>query len=109
MIRNVTITILFFAIAAYAAPCNAQPSSEKHEGTKESITNTIGMQLVPNPAGKFKMRSPLTEPERVVEEVPHEVSITQAFLMGVHEVTQEEFHRVVGDKPTARFAGHSDE
>lgn len=63
-----------------------------------SITNSIGMKLVLIPKGKFLMGSPLTEPERETKEVPHEVIITRPFYMGVYEVTQGEFLRVLGNK-----------
>jgi formylglycine-generating enzyme required for sulfatase activity len=68
-----------------------------------AITNSIGMKLVLIPAGKFTMGSPLSEPEREQEEVPHEVVITQPFYMGAFEVTQREFARVKGNKPRAEF------
>lgn len=54
------------------------------------------------------MGSPLSEPERVIEEVPHEVVITGPFYMGIYEVTQGEFQRILGDKPRSRFDGMSD-
>jgi formylglycine-generating enzyme required for sulfatase activity len=57
------------------------------------VTNSIGMRLVLVPAGKFKMGSP--------EEGPvHEVEITKAFRLGVFEVTQEEYRKVVGSNPS---------
>lgn len=63
-----------------------------------SLTNSIGIKLVLVPAGRFVMGSPLTEPERDVEEVPHEVVISRPFYMGAYEVTQGEFLRVMGNK-----------
>jgi formylglycine-generating enzyme required for sulfatase activity len=59
------------------------------------ITNSIGMKLALIPAGKFVMGSPATEAERDAEELPHEVAITKPFYLGVHEVTQGQFERVV--------------
>lgn len=66
------------------------------------------MKLAPIPAGKFVMGSPRTEPERVRGEVPHEVSITQPFHLGVYEVTQGEFAKVMGGQVRANFGGEND-
>ena len=60
------------------------------------IVNSIDMKFAPIPAGKFLMGSPADEAERDPEEVQHEVAITRPFYMGVHEVTQEQFQRVMG-------------
>ena len=68
------------------------------------ITNRIDMKLRFIPAGKFVMGSPETErsePERQSNEGPqHEVTITRPFYAGIHEVTQEQFQRVMGKNPS---------
>jgi sulfatase modifying factor 1 len=58
------------------------------------ITNSIGMKLAFIPTGKFLMGSPADEPERDPSEVQHEVTVTKAFYMGVHEVTQGQYLQV---------------
>ena len=63
------------------------------------LTNSIGMELVLIPAGQFTMGA---TPEQVgadADETPREVKITQAFHLGVHEVTQEQYERVMGHNP----------
>src|SRR5439155_4637596 len=60
------------------------------------ITNVIGMKLTLIPAGKFLMGSAADEAERDADEWQHEVTITKPFYMGVHEVTQGEYERVMG-------------
>jgi formylglycine-generating enzyme required for sulfatase activity len=60
------------------------------------MTNSVGMKLAWIPAGKFLMGSPATEADREEGEVQHEVTITRPFYMGAHEVTQREFHQVLG-------------
>ena len=57
--------------------------------------NSIGMQLVGIPAGKFWMGSPDDEEGRFRNELLHEVTITQPFYLGVHEVTVGEFRQFV--------------
>jgi formylglycine-generating enzyme required for sulfatase activity len=60
------------------------------------IINSIGMKLAPIPAGKFKMGSPADEKERDDNEPQHEVVITKPFYMGVYEVTQREYEKLMG-------------
>jgi formylglycine-generating enzyme required for sulfatase activity len=64
------------------------------------ITNSIGMKLALIPAGKFLMGSPATEAERDDKEVQHEVTISRPFYLGIYEVTQAEYARLMG-KPRA--------
>jgi formylglycine-generating enzyme required for sulfatase activity len=76
------------------------------QGTKETkqpkeITNSIGMKLVRIPAGTFTMGSPEEEKDRQGHEGPqHEVKITKPFYLGVYEVTQGQFKKVLGYNPS---------
>jgi formylglycine-generating enzyme required for sulfatase activity len=64
------------------------------------IENSIGMKLVRVPAGDFQMGSPKSEEDRNDTEGPvHRVKITKPFYLGVHEVTQGEFEKVMGTSP----------
>jgi formylglycine-generating enzyme required for sulfatase activity len=45
------------------------------------------------------MGSPAAEAERDAEELQHEVAITKPFYLGVHEVTQEQYQKVMGKNP----------
>ncbi|MBM4070701.1 MAG: hypothetical protein FJ271_17365 [Planctomycetes bacterium] len=64
------------------------------------IENSIGMKLARIPAGKFLMGSLDNEPGRKPDEGPqHEVTIRKPFLIGVHEVTQQQYEQVVGTNP----------
>jgi formylglycine-generating enzyme required for sulfatase activity len=66
-----------------------------------TVTNSIGMKLVPIPAGEFLMGSPedcrFGDP---VEEFQHLVRITRPFLLGMHQVTQAQYERVTGGNPS---------
>ncbi len=73
--------------------------SVAQEGDKV-ITNSIGMKLAPIPAGKFVMGSPAAETERDPEELQHEVTISKAFYMGVYEVTQKQYEKVMAKNPS---------
>jgi formylglycine-generating enzyme required for sulfatase activity len=61
-----------------------------------SITNTIGMKLVPIPPGKFLMGTPATEKgAKPGGPPPHEVSIAKSFYLGQHEVAVGQFRAFV--------------
>ena len=64
------------------------------------LKNSIGMEFANIPAGKFLMGSPATEKERSPNETQHEVTLTQGFRMGVHEVTQAQYEQVMGKNPS---------
>lgn len=69
----------------------------------EVVTNSIGMKLAQIPAGQFVMGSPRGELERTRGETPHDVAITKPFFLGVYEVTQAEFSKVMGGQVKALF------
>ena len=52
------------------------------------------------PAGTFIMGSPTNELGRYSDEVQHQVTLTQPFYMGVFEVTQKQWERVMGTWPS---------
>ena len=67
------------------------------EQLEKAITNTIGMEFVPIPAGEFEMGSPSDEAPRYENEGPvRHVKIEKAFYKGRYEVTQKQWRA----KPT---------
>ena len=72
-----------------------------HLGIPVELTNSIGMKLVLIPPGEFMMGSADSEADRRGDEGPqHQVRITKPFYMGIHEVTQEQYERVMGENPS---------
>ncbi len=63
-----------------------------------------GMALVEIPAGRFTMGSPAAEAGRNADETPHDVVLTTPFLLGQHEVTQQEWRVIMHTSPS-QFAG----
>ncbi len=72
--------------------------------TPKEITNSIGMKLVLIPKGTFMMGSPESEQGRIGNENQHEVTISKDYYLGVYEVTQAQYEKVMGKNPS-RFQG----
>jgi formylglycine-generating enzyme required for sulfatase activity len=83
----------FAEALAEAVPAAPRPLSGR-------LVNTIGMELVLIPAGRFLMGSPPNEKDRRSDEQQHEVEITRPFYLGVYQVTQEEYERIMGRNPS---------
>ena len=89
---------------AEAGAPKTKPGSEPNVPGGMEVTNSIGMKLRLIPAGKFMMGSPGTESNRRDNETQHGVSITKPFYLGVTEVTQEQYQKVMGTNPS-QFKG----
>ena len=63
------------------------------------LENSIGMSFVEAPAGSFEMGSS-HEIGRLAYEHQHAVEITRPFWIGTHEVTQEQFAKVMQANPS---------
>src|SRR4051794_39267656 len=71
-----------------------------------SITNSIGMTFVLIPPGTFWMGSKKNERGRFPDENPiHEVELTRPFYLGVHQVTQAQYQKIMGENPSAFSEG----
>jgi len=67
----------------------------------EEWTNSIGMKFRLIPAGEFWMGAVPGDDEAADDESPrHRVEITKPFYLGVYEVTQEQYERVMGNNPS---------
>ena len=66
--------------------------------TDEFKTTNLVFRLIP--AGTFTMGSPSNELGRFPNEVQHQVTISQPFYIGVFEVTQKQWERVMGNYPS---------
>ena len=67
----------------------------------DETTNDIGMQFKLIPAGEFLMGSPADDPDKSSKETPqHRVRITKPYYLGVYEVTQGEYQKVMGKNPS---------
>ena len=65
------------------------------------IANSLGMRFALIPAGKFLMGSPESEGGRGDDEGPqHEVEIARPFYLGIHQVTQKQYKKLMGENPS---------
>jgi len=64
------------------------------------VSNSIGMELIYCPPGRFVMGSPDTDPEAQPNEQPQvQVEITRGFYLGKYEVTYAEWRAIMGTEP----------
>lgn len=76
-------------------------SSQAADATDKVWTNSLGMRFRLIPAGSFRMGSPDGEGGRMADEGPrHPVTLTRPFYLGVFEVTQEQYEKVMGASPS---------
>jgi len=102
-----------------ATPSSSVVSTTPQQEPEKPITNSIGMKFVRIDADRFRMGSTKSDREKVekhlreagppiasskseldAEQPQHVVEITQPFYLGVYEVTQEEYERVMGRNPS---------
>jgi formylglycine-generating enzyme required for sulfatase activity len=80
---------------------NEKPGKEKAVKDKDKeITNSIGMKLVRIPKGTFTMGSTAWEYRQGMDEKGHTVEVTKDFYLGIHEVTQAQYQKVMGTNPS---------
>ncbi|MCL4204939.1 MAG: formylglycine-generating enzyme family protein [Pirellulaceae bacterium] len=84
--------------AAYAR--SQQEAWSRYLGQPVDVTNSIGMKLILIPPGEFMMGSSEQEADRVDNERQHPVRLTEPYYLGVQEVTQGEYERVMGTNPS---------
>ncbi len=67
---------------------------------KAIVEPRSGVRLVLIPAGAFEMGSPGGEAGHRADETRHHVILTRPFYLSATEVTQEEWARVIGNRPS---------
>ncbi len=75
----------------------------------KEITNSIGMKFVFISAGTFKMGAPAGDvgsfnAKQHLVAKKREVTLTKSYYLGVYEVTQDEYEKVMGNNPS-KFRG----
>ena len=98
MKTSTTTRRLAFTIGLLAASvgCSGKVVQPK---AGDVIENSIRLKLAYIEPGEFEMGSPESEKGRSGNEVMHQVKITKGFYLGVYEVTQSQFKKVLGQNP----------
>jgi formylglycine-generating enzyme required for sulfatase activity len=73
---------------------------DKGKKPPREVENSVGVKLVLIGPGKFIMGSPKDERGRNQDEEQRAVEIPNSFYLGIHEVTQEQFEKVMGFNPS---------
>ena len=84
-----------FALALFLSFCNSQ-----NKDVKEYAEPVTGMKFVLIDSGRFFMGTPDNEEGQRKGDFYHEVEISKPFYMGVYEVTQGQWKKVMGDNPS---------
>lgn len=93
--------MLFFTLALVPVAGQDKKKAKTLKHMEVDVGGGVKMKLVYIEPGKFLMGSPKEELKRHADrELQHEVEITKGYWMGVFEVTQEEYEKVVGHNPS---------
>ena len=68
--------------------------------TPRRVTTNIGLKQTYIPPGSITMDADSSKPGAKPAEKPHRVTISKGFYMGMHEVTQDRYLRVMGKNPS---------
>ena len=85
-------SLVIFGMIQLDCQVLAQPPKE--------ITNSLGMKLVLIPKGTFQMGSPIEEDGAGDDKAQHQVTISKDYYLGVYEVTQALYEKVMGSNPS---------
>jgi formylglycine-generating enzyme required for sulfatase activity len=97
--RKTFHAMLGIVVCLLLVSCGGRRAASTQAG--EELVNTIGMKFRLIQPGSFMMGSDKGDPD---EKPAHKVTLTKRFYMGVYEVTQEEWEKVMGSN-RSRFKG----
>jgi formylglycine-generating enzyme required for sulfatase activity len=89
---------------------NSDKMEDAFNVSQKQLINSISMKFARIPAGRFMMGTPkedkdyirfsLGDSTALSDDEEHEVEISRPFYLGVHEVTQEQYERVMDRNPS---------
>lgn len=112
ILRTVLLGLLLPSMAAFG---QSDKKPEKTDAKAPITSKSSGMKLMPIPAGTFMMGASEKDTEALLKKFPgfplantwqpqHKVEVSE-FYMGVNEVTQAEFKKVLGRSGTGMNSG----
>jgi formylglycine-generating enzyme required for sulfatase activity len=75
-------------------------TSGQEEEQEEKQSTDVSLEMLWVEPGTFTMGSPTSENGHRSNETQHEVTLTNGFWLGKHEVTQAQWENVMGDNPS---------
>ncbi len=97
----VSITPAGVSLTTATAPTSTTTATAPSASPDDTLTNSIGMKLKRIPAGSFLMGVPYNDTKRGNYDDPqHKVTLTKPYYLGVYEVTQEQYEKVMGTNPS---------
>ena len=97
--RSILFAAIVILVVVSQSGCSYNDISQKSPGQKV-LTNSIDMKLVLIPKGTFMMGSPPDEKGSEEDERRHEVTISRDYHLGMHEVTQAQYKKIMGKNPS---------
>jgi formylglycine-generating enzyme required for sulfatase activity len=91
------LCIVFSTLWQDSAAQASEEGVQDAQGAAQTVTNSIGMKLRRIEPGSFMMGSEKGEQD---EKPVHQVTITRPFYVGICEVTNEQYQKVMGESPS---------
>lgn len=94
---------LVFVTGGYKDNLVVPTVDDKFVGEKTiavSLNNNVSLDMIWCEPGTFTMGSPASESGRDNDEIQHQVTLTKGFWLGKYEVTQAQWHAVMGTDPS---------
>ena len=95
MTKRIIFGVLLAVMIVIMSSCKNPLPLNPQQGTV--LENSIHMKLVWIPPGEFEMGSDHGQPS---EKPVHTVKITKGYYMGIYEVTQEQYQKVMSTNPS---------
>src|SRR5262249_36111011 len=89
-----------FALARVSGKPLLEAPKEIELKVGDTLANSLGMRFAPIPGGRFTPGSPPTEAGRNDDELRTGQVKLEPFVLGIHEVTQGQFQKVMGTNPS---------
>src|SRR3954469_12814810 len=104
LLLTVATVGLVTAVELLAQEGNNPPRGVPSRAGAERDDNVLKMKLCWCPPGRFRMGSPLEEPDREEDKEPVPKTVSHGFWLGKYEVTQQEFQKVMGRNRRSWFS-----
>ena len=100
--RSIVFAPIVILMVVLQSGCNNQVNflPDVPGNQPKVLTNSIDMKLVLIPKGTFMMGSPPDEKGSEDDERRHEVTISRDYHLGMHEVTQAQYTKIMGKNPS---------